>query len=253
MKIEYFEVESNKNTLRGLLHKGVNAIPVIIVHGFFSSNKIGPYRLYFSIAERLNIIGYTVLRIDFSAMGESDGTSIDVTFQDHVSDLEKAIEKLLQYTNSTSVHIVAHCVGCCTSLKYAYNNLQKIKSITLISPFIPNKNNYRKLLGNSFLNDSSNDDMILRKCMYFNRSFIDAGWVLTDSEIWNKLNQGRVEVILPEEDELSPKLEAISWVNDNNLKHYIVKCGDHNFLNIEGRTKILEKITLRFENLIHEE
>lgn len=249
MEIEYFEVKSDKNTLRGLLHKGENAIPVIIVHGFFSSNKIGPYRLYYSIAEQLNIIGYTVLRIDFSAMGESDGASNDITFQNHVNDLEKAIEELLEYTNSQSVHIIAHCVGCCTSLEYTYKNIQKIESMTLISPFIPNKNNFKRLLGNECSNNISNDNLILRKCMYFSRSFIDAGWVLIDREILGKINREIVEVFLPEKDELSPLLDATSWANDNNWKYDVVKDGDHNFLSIEGRKEILEKISLRFKIL----
>ena len=53
-KTEYFEVESNKKTLRGMKHLSEknDAFAVLIIHGYFSSNKIGPHRLYVNIANQ---------------------------------------------------------------------------------------------------------------------------------------------------------------------------------------------------------
>ena len=45
------------------------------------------------------------------------------------------------------IHIIAHCMGCCTSLKYAHNNAGKVETLTLLSPFIPKSNNLQRLRG----------------------------------------------------------------------------------------------------------
>ena len=46
-KISYMEINSNGRCLRGMVHHSQTAssIPIIIVHGYFSANKIGPQRL----------------------------------------------------------------------------------------------------------------------------------------------------------------------------------------------------------------
>lgn len=246
--IECFEVESNNRILRGMLHKGIIEVPVILVHGFFSSNKIGPYRLYFSIAECLNKIGYTVFRVDFSAMGESDGWSDEVTFSDHVLDLKNIIDSILQLTKSSTIHIIAHCMGCCTSLKYAHNNAGKVETLTLLSPFIPKSNNLQRLLGVNYQDYVESNNVLLHRCMYFDRSFIDASWVLLENNIMKNLEKEKILVVLPEQDELSTISDGMGWVNSYLLEYCLIKEADHNFLNIKGRSELLELLYAYYLN-----
>ena len=94
--VEYYEHHRNDIVMRGIIHKGTCPVPIIMVHGYFSSNKIGPYRLYYQIAQALNQIGYTVVRIDLSGMGESDGNIENIQFSDHTSDLLSIIDDVIQ-------------------------------------------------------------------------------------------------------------------------------------------------------------
>ena len=135
--INYFETQSNGNTLRGMVHIGARETPIIMVHGFFSSNRVGPYRLYMQIAERLNALGYTVFRFDLSGMGESDGSSDCIEFKEHVEDLNHVIRYVCQRCNTKSVHLLAHCIGCCTATESAIACEEIIRTVTFISPFTP--------------------------------------------------------------------------------------------------------------------
>lgn len=88
-KTEYFEVESNKKTLRGMKHLSEknDAFAVLIIHGYFSSNKIGPHRLYVNIANQLSKRFCSCYRFDMSGMGESDGDISNIKFNNHVYDI----------------------------------------------------------------------------------------------------------------------------------------------------------------------
>ena len=49
--------------LYGTLHKATTPKkPIIVIaHGYFSSNRIGPHRLYYEIAEKLNEEGFNII------------------------------------------------------------------------------------------------------------------------------------------------------------------------------------------------
>ncbi len=84
--IEYVEIPGAAGTLRGMIHHGSADTVALILHGYFSSNRIGPYRLYFELAEWLRSKGVTTVRVDFSGMGESDGRIEAVRYRHHLDD-----------------------------------------------------------------------------------------------------------------------------------------------------------------------
>ena len=172
--------------LRGIVHKGFKEEPVIIVHGFFSSNKIGPYRLYYLLAEQLNKIGYTVLRIDLSAMGESEGRDREIDFSTHVEDLCNVINSFIYNNKYKNIHILAHCVGCCTSIKAMSFIEDSVSSITLLAPFMPTEKNYEKLLGTEQYNRYIMGEEVYHNSMFCNHSFIEAGNVINDELLLDK-------------------------------------------------------------------
>ncbi len=247
--ITYFSTQSNGNELRGLLHKGKKNIPIIIVHGFFSSNKIGPYRLYYQLADFLNKRGFTVLRIDLSAMGESDGDELKITFDTHINDLCRAIEMLLEVEKAKKVHIVAHCIGCCTSLQAIKKIKDLVASLIITAPFIPTANNYKVLLGEEGFKQLQNNDHVYHKGMFCDRSFIDAGETINDAALIHLAKEKALKVFFSEKDQLSPLTDELKWANVNSIDFEIISNADHNFLDRDARHQLFSKILQRIEEL----
>lgn len=245
--ITYYSIKSQSNELRGLLHNGYKNIPVVIVHGFFSSNKIGPYRLYYELAEFLSERGFSVLRVDFSAMGESDGSIELTSFETHVNDLCTVIRNLAETKQVNKVHIIAHCIGCCTSLSCLEKVGQHIFSLNLLSPFIPNEDNYTALLGKRELNKIKNDSFCIHNGMHCDKSFIDAGLILNDTCLLNEAKQRSLKVYFPEKDQFVDTNEQIEWANTYNVDYQTIQKADHNFLNQSARQQLFNNI---YENLV---
>lgn len=123
--------------LYGTLHKAKYSKKplVVIAHGYFSSNRVGPHRLYYQIANALEKEGYNVVRFDLRGIGESDGNIEDVKFLDHVSDLETIITIFRQRFNDTPVILIAHCIGCNLSLQIIGKHPTLFRKIIFISPY----------------------------------------------------------------------------------------------------------------------
>ncbi|MCI8508466.1 MAG: alpha/beta hydrolase [Lachnospiraceae bacterium] len=250
MMIKYYEVISSNHVLRGMIHEGKNKIPIILVHGYFSSNKIGPHRLYFQIADILNRLGYTILRIDLSGMGESDGNIERIEFDDHVNDLLIVTKALMEYKKSDYIHYIGHCVGCCNVLKSVINRLETVKSITLISPFMPSEHKFVDLLlGEENYKRLMNEGIIYRKGLACKKSFIDAGYLIDDKVIIEQCNRRNLEIFLSEKDELVDLQESIEWTKRFSLSSKIIDEADHNFINLEARRRLLIMLRERFVRL----
>lgn len=73
----------------GALYPGV-----VICHGF-TGQKIEPHRLFVKLAEELASQGCLALRFDFRGSGDSEGEFHQVTFDDEVSDAQRAIDYLV--------------------------------------------------------------------------------------------------------------------------------------------------------------
>lgn len=251
--ITFFDITNNsQKTLRGLFHQGntSNIIPIIIVHGFFSSNKIGPYRLYYLMAEQLKKAGKNIYRVDFSAMGESDGMPEDITFDTHVDDLWAIVDQVLKRNKAKKVHILAHCFGCCTALAYLRNNTEKVESITFLSPFFPQEESFQRLLGKDEWERFKNGSTIYHRGMYCERSFIERGcFILTRSDYLASLHAIDFMVYIPQYDEFCEADIIIEWATKNSLKYSIIEQGNHNFLGESGRDYLFNAIIDRFELL----
>lgn len=244
--IEYFEVESIGNTLRGMVHVGTKRIPIVIVHGFFSSNKIGPYRFYFEIAEKLNSIGYTVFRVDLSAMGESDGDSDHIEFENHVADLNRVIQYVCDKCDTNKIHLIAHCVGCCTAIESTVISCNSIQTITLISPFMPSDKNYSVLLGEKNYKQLSMSNSFRRKTMICQKSYIDAGRTILDNDKIKMIYEKYPIVYISEYDEFSSLDDSINWAKNYKIPYNIIRNANHNYLDYQAREDFLEKLQKRF-------
>ena len=85
--------------LLGVVHRpevppGAGLPAVVICHGF-TGQKVEPHRIFVKLAEELAAKGYLALRFDFRGSGDSEGDFHKITFEDEVSDAQKAIDYLL--------------------------------------------------------------------------------------------------------------------------------------------------------------
>ena len=230
-------------------------MPIIMVHGYFSSNKIGPYRLYYQIAQALNQIGYTVVRIDLSGMGESDGNIENIQFSDHTSDLLSIIDDVIQQNDLCRfgrIHLMGHCIGCCTVLKAALLRMDSIASITLLSPFIPSKANHIKMLGASNFHAITSNGFGYRKGAYCCNSFIDAAYILTQPVMINLLRTIPANLVFSQLDEFIDLNESIAWSNSIPLKSQVIIDANHNYIGPVARMKLLEHLSFLFQKGIKE-
>lgn len=247
---EYFSVLNHDRTLRGTLHVGNAKVPVIIVHGYFSANKIGVHRLYVQMANMLAKIGFSVLRIDLSGMGESDGEISDFNFADHVSDITSAAAQLMKHTGSSKVHYIGHCIGTCTALQSAMQNIDFVESLTLISPFMPSEANYIKLLfTEENYHELQTTGSTLRRGLICKKSFIDAGYII--NKYPNFCNQNKIDSIIyfAENDNMVNVDEFSEWAIENHLRYLIIPGADHNFVEPLSRTELLCELEKRFHLL----
>lgn len=66
---------------------------ILICHGF-TGQKVEPHRIFVKLAEALAAKGFLALRIDFRGSGDSEGDFHEITFEDEVSDAQKALDYL---------------------------------------------------------------------------------------------------------------------------------------------------------------
>jgi alpha/beta superfamily hydrolase len=220
-----------------------------MVHGYFSSNRIGPHRLYFEIAQVLNSMGYTVVRTDLSGKGESDGVIEDIQFTDHIADLQNIIRYVLHREDlciSGRFHMLGHCIGCCTAIKACQMFFQNVESITLLSPFMPSPQNHINMLGAEVYQTIEKNGSGYRKGAYCCRTFVEAAYILTDQEVIDLLRKVHTNIVFSQEDEFAPLCDSIRWSNSIPLTSRIIESANHNYIGPEVRTKLIEHIVSLF-------
>ena len=88
------QISTKFGNLRGVLHE-TNVKPskgiIVIIHGYFSSQKIGPAKLYVQLGRLFESLGYCVYRFDVIGVGDSDGKYGDFTFDTHKRDIVSII------------------------------------------------------------------------------------------------------------------------------------------------------------------
>lgn len=97
-------------------------------------HRVGPNRLYVKMARALASDGYTVLRFDFSGIGDSaaraDSLPID---KSTLAEAEAAIDHLIEQTGRTRVVLIGHCSGALVSWATAFND-ERVDGVVAISP-----------------------------------------------------------------------------------------------------------------------
>ncbi|KPK83849.1 MAG: hypothetical protein AMJ81_07160 [Phycisphaerae bacterium SM23_33] len=97
--MQFVEIQSGPNTLRGMLHvpEGERPFPAVMFCHGFTGQRIEAHFLFVTIARRLENLGIASLRFDFAGSGESDGEFADMTMSAEVDDAAAALDFLRRH------------------------------------------------------------------------------------------------------------------------------------------------------------
>jgi pimeloyl-ACP methyl ester carboxylesterase len=104
-----------REPLWGVLHEPstANGAGVVFLHGW-PGNRIGPHRMFVTMARRLTAAGFRCLRVDFRGRGESGGIAGDATIRSMIADARCGVDYL---TTRGSRHVFL--LGICSGGKVA--------------------------------------------------------------------------------------------------------------------------------------
>lgn len=230
--MKYLEIKGSKYTLRGMCHESSkeNAYPVIIVHGYFSANRVGPQRLFFKMAEAISKIGFDVYRFDLSGMGESDGNISDVTFSNHVEDIYEIIKYVQSVSLNKRVCVIAHCLGCSATLSNIISNPNLFREIVFLAPYYTTNEILTAFFSKESIAQLSNESYTYRKGLFAHASFFNES---KQEDFVRKLKETPVtlNVIVPEKDQFIP-VESSKKIFDTmpTINTVYLPEADHNFL-----------------------
>lgn len=232
-------LESNGAQLIGSMHPGEKNEAIIIYHGYMSASRIGPYRLYFLLANELQQLGYNVYRFDCSGCGESlayfDVT--EATFMKNAYDitdyvLDKGYKK---------VHVIGHCFGASVALEI-HRRYQTIDKAIAISTVPINSSQMTRLLSPQQMALLKTQSFIERKSLLIHRSFFEG--IALETELKKQLSVRPQEILLcnPDEDAYVEKglLNHIAINARVAYKNYID--ADHHFLTIRSRKALYNDV-----------
>jgi len=139
-------IENEGQKIFGVLHlplTGSQVPAVAMCHGF-AGNKVGKYRLYVQIAERLSQLGIASLRFDFRGSGDSEGQFSEMTIDSEVSDALASFHFLRSHPkiNKDQIGLLGNSFGGAIAVLAAARDKQ-IRSLVLLAALF-NSHQWRK-------------------------------------------------------------------------------------------------------------
>ncbi len=112
-------------------------LPAVVILNAGIVHRVGPNRAFVMLARRLAAMGHTVLRFDFSGIGDSDARNdgrepLDAT----LADLREVLDGLESSRGIRKVILVGLCSGADHAVIYAGRD-PRITGIVMIDPTIP--------------------------------------------------------------------------------------------------------------------
>lgn len=244
MNMKCFTIVSGENTLVGMRHvgDGTKDVAVLIVHGYLSANRIGPYRMYMQIANLLNERGYDVYRVDFAGCGEStDNGPITLDgFYNNFKDTLKYVKK-----DFDKVILIGHCLGA--NIVVYHNSLEDsgyVKKCIGISPTPTTERNLLKIFTKEQLELAKTNHGFERKGLYVDETFLSG---LSKFEVFEKAlkKNDNLLIFIPENDGYVDVSELESACKKAHVQTIILPHADHHILNKVAR-EIMFKDILKF-------
>lgn len=134
---EPFSFVNQGQKIYGMIHRPLKKehVPaVVILHGF-AGTKIGKYRIYVKVAQKLAENGILAVRFDFRGSGDSEGDISEMTLEGEVSDAVAALKLISKdpQVDPSRIGILGRSLGGIVSVM-ACNHFKHIKSLALWAP-----------------------------------------------------------------------------------------------------------------------
>jgi len=223
-------IDGELGKLRGIIHKAT--IPckgiVILLHGYFSSTKLGPVNLYVQIARLFAQQGYEFWRIDSFGVGDSDGDFIQSSFELRIKDYKTITELALQ--NNKNLAYLGHSMGTNFAIYLANCYADFVKRIFLLSPSFGNITWFDNLLNTNQQNQLYTEGIVERKGLTVTKEFIE--YIFSD-EIYLEIEKCKTKCIVfyATSDEfynMQSIIKSVKYMSDFEL--FEIENSDHNFL-----------------------
>ena len=175
--IDYCQLQTSQGVVRGTIHNSSllekSNVFVLLLHGYLSSNRIGPNRLYYRLANALaNVLNIPVVRFDCYGMGESDGDLNKITFSDFIQSYISIINHYLDEHEHLKILLVGHCIGANIATELAILYPSNIIGAVFISPSLTDEDSLNKVFTNEQLCELKASGHTVRKGITVNSSFI---------------------------------------------------------------------------------
>lgn len=232
-KTAYFEVDSDGKILRGMKHisEQHKEIAFILVHGYFSSNKIGPHRLYVNIANEISSRYGDCYRCDLTGMGESDGDITNVTLDAHIKDLKNILQHVTNDCRKDII-IISHSMGCNLVLGLMQSASYRFRGIIFLAPFFGSEEIFKNVFHQSNqIKDLETQGYTYRNGLYADKSFFDDNTHFNSFIKAINTSKTAINIIAAKSDQFIPleMNELLRKTGENVTFVYIDDC-DHNFL-----------------------
>ncbi|MDR1796842.1 MAG: alpha/beta hydrolase [Clostridiales Family XIII bacterium] len=215
--------------------------PILIVHGYLASNRIGYYHLYFDIAKHFESLGFYCLRIDMSGFGESGVDIETITLHTHLQDIQDARSFLLSrdQIETDKINLVAHCVGCTSSAVFAKSNPELIHRLVLINPFFLSPFDIKNLLTENQEDEEYAElkaqGYVYRKGFYMHGSFFEDDKALVNLE---KDILGMTSLVIADDDKYIDQ----GILSTLQCKKIIIEKANHDFIEKQSRMLMLKTL-----------
>lgn len=241
--MKHFAIKSEQLRLSGVIHEAKESSnPIIlIVHGYFSSNKTGYNRLYFHIASILASKEFTTVRFDLSGMGESEGNLTEINFENHVVDVVN-VTKFINNKYKRKIILLGHSIGCLLALQAYHKNPNFYNKIILLSPLFFNDTVLSRFFNKKMISELKEIGHTIRKGINVNYSFFD--YKMSLDNIANNIKDCKIPIILitGDSDLFFENKEINELNNAAGTTPTIIKNCDHNFSEIPSREILINEI-----------
>ncbi len=234
------EIESNQGVIRGVLHSP-ESDPIgtaFILHGYFSSNHIGPSRLYVLLSRILADNGYYVCRFDCIGAGDSDGHFEQITYKSEVDDYIRITEFAKKEGMPEPFILVGHSMGTSIAVILA-SKIKAVKGLILLSPSFGKMTWFNNLFTPKQITELKKKGRTERKCHNVKSDVINGFQSEEIFKICNKVD-AKVIIIYGDKDEYYNR-ENVAKVQESiaDSELLIIAGGDHNFLHEGCRNRLL--------------
>jgi len=235
---------TNYGIIRGIVHipeyqrpKGV----VVIIHGYFSSQKIGPARFYVQLGRLFEKLGYIVYRFDAYGVGDSDGEYIEFTFESHKRDVLLIIDDIHYSYPNMDIILCGHSSGSNIAMLIV-SELHEINKMILISPAFGEFSGTEKLLDEEDITALNMGKLVYRKGIPISKKYIEQ--IKKEDILFNENALLVKTFFFIGKDDQFYNIDIIETKAKlfKDFHIYMIEKADHNFLNPTSREELFDKL-----------